>query len=418
MENKKKKKTSRQKAALVLSLLLALVIVVGATFAWFTSSDEVTNKLSASNSYGVSITESFTPPDQWIPGESIKKEVSVINTGNIAAFVKVELSNAIELTVYDETSIKPGDTGSSGIDYVELSADEVIALQAGGLFVSVNGGLVSEDEQKIDTSSIVAETVKKTGTYIFLRTTTDANGTTTNTYVGYFALQDANGDFTYYKLANFVEKTDADGAFAGVKNITYQYKKTVTNPVLTFDYSHIEETTPYIVATYDPDYEPPTAGANYTDTATANNIIINIYLKSVIKLTSDNYSSTYKNYAWTFDDKNSDETTAIFYYNEVLEAGGETEELVTAVELDKTVTNEAYASFDYSLIVNMNSVQVTALEDGTVTAESANAQKWSLIIKEVKARIDSESKIIPYETETTEYTNEVQWENSTESASE
>ena len=59
---KNKKKTAREKRILVGAFLTAVVIAAGSTFAWFTSSDEVTNRLSASADYNVTIAESFTPP--------------------------------------------------------------------------------------------------------------------------------------------------------------------------------------------------------------------------------------------------------------------------------------------------------------------------------------------------------------------
>ena len=57
MKNNKK----NEKKALVASLGLAGIVAAGATFAWFTSQDQVTNRLSAEADYDVTITESFTP---------------------------------------------------------------------------------------------------------------------------------------------------------------------------------------------------------------------------------------------------------------------------------------------------------------------------------------------------------------------
>ena len=91
-------KKSKNKKMLVMAVLLALFIVVGGTFAWFTSKDEVTNKLTAQNDYGVSIVEDFTPPGDWTPGQEVNKDVYVTNTGNVDAFVKVALSNSMNLT--------------------------------------------------------------------------------------------------------------------------------------------------------------------------------------------------------------------------------------------------------------------------------------------------------------------------------
>lgn len=69
--SKTKKKSSREKRVLIASLLVAAVMVGGSTIAWFTSKDEVTNRLSASANYGVSIAEDFQPPEDWVPGQTI-----------------------------------------------------------------------------------------------------------------------------------------------------------------------------------------------------------------------------------------------------------------------------------------------------------------------------------------------------------
>ena len=73
----KRKKNTRERRALVGALCTAAVIVAGSTFAWFTSTDEVTNRMTASANYGVSIVEDFTPPEDMTPGQKVNKDVSV-----------------------------------------------------------------------------------------------------------------------------------------------------------------------------------------------------------------------------------------------------------------------------------------------------------------------------------------------------
>jgi len=92
MANTKKTKTSKEKRVLIASLVVAAVMVGGSTFAWFTSKDEVTNRLSAKAEYNTSIVEDFTPPQDWLPGQEINKDVSIVNTGNIDALVGIQLS--------------------------------------------------------------------------------------------------------------------------------------------------------------------------------------------------------------------------------------------------------------------------------------------------------------------------------------
>jgi predicted ribosomally synthesized peptide with SipW-like signal peptide len=64
---KNTKDNKKDKKVLIGALGIASVIAAGSTFAWFTSSDEVTNRLTAAADYGVSITETFTPPRNGSP---------------------------------------------------------------------------------------------------------------------------------------------------------------------------------------------------------------------------------------------------------------------------------------------------------------------------------------------------------------
>ncbi len=98
MTNKKNKKTARQKRTLVLALLVAATIAAGSTFAWFTSKDEVTNRLSASAKYDVAISENFQPPEEWVPGQEINKDAGATNTGNVDAFVRMWMTGEMTVT--------------------------------------------------------------------------------------------------------------------------------------------------------------------------------------------------------------------------------------------------------------------------------------------------------------------------------
>ena len=99
-----KKKSNRQKRTLVGAICVAAVIMAGSTFAWFTSQDEVTNRLSASANYDVSIAEDFQPPENWLPGQKINKDVSAVNTGNVDAFVRMWLGGQMRLLNEETTA--------------------------------------------------------------------------------------------------------------------------------------------------------------------------------------------------------------------------------------------------------------------------------------------------------------------------
>jgi alternate signal-mediated exported protein len=351
-----KKTKKKNKKILVVSILLAMLIVAGGTFAWFTSKDEVTNKLSASNNYGVTITENYTPPEQWTPGESVKKEVSVLNTGNIDAFVKLKLKNVIDLTVAGT----PETFNASNLaNYVEITKDaEKIALQAGGLLVCEHGTALEEEteinsgvvyEPTIpDTISTEAAATYKDGLYIFKRyisETTDSNGTVTRKYeyTGYYRYG------TKYYAIEPIEEAESTKISDIISNVKLTTVTKLSNKELTLNYDNVTGDTPYVLATYN------------VGTDDAPN-----YIKIKINLDKDELAN------WTLYD-------GVFYYNYSLAAGASTGNLITSVTLDSSVDSSAYKSFDYYLTVSMDSAQITS-GDGDAVLTAVNAQGWGATV--------------------------------------
>lgn len=161
-------KSKRRRRVLGASCILAALIIAGSSFAWFTSKDEVVNRLSASSDYGVAIAEDFAPPENWVPGQTINKDVSIVNTGNVDAFVRTWLEGEMKVVARDTvgfatntvnaSTTKLADTNAGAIkdarlvptsanattyvrelnktDYTQLSGadakSEVKSLQAGG----------------------------------------------------------------------------------------------------------------------------------------------------------------------------------------------------------------------------------------------------------------------------------------------
>ena len=117
-------KSKRRRRVLGASCILAALIIAGSSFAWFTSKDEVNNRLSANADYGVSIVESFAPPENWVPGQEVNKDVYAVNTGNVGAFVEETVSG--KLTITTEVA-----KGAISANSVKLTAAERYAVEAG-----------------------------------------------------------------------------------------------------------------------------------------------------------------------------------------------------------------------------------------------------------------------------------------------
>ena len=80
MENKK---------SLIAIVLVALVGIIGATFAYFTSTSRLTNTFQT-GTYSTSVKETFISPDNWTPGTTTTKKVNVTNNGSIAIAVRAK----------------------------------------------------------------------------------------------------------------------------------------------------------------------------------------------------------------------------------------------------------------------------------------------------------------------------------------
>ena len=106
MDKKNGKKTNKEKRVLISALCVAAVMIAGSTFAWFTSKDEVTNRLSASAEYNVAVAETFQPPENWVPGQEINKDAAAVNTGNVDAFARMWLTGSMRLM--KQTTSKTG----------------------------------------------------------------------------------------------------------------------------------------------------------------------------------------------------------------------------------------------------------------------------------------------------------------------
>lgn len=411
-ENSAMKKRKSNNRVLIAAIVLALVIVIGATFAWFTSKDEVTNKLSAITDYNVSITETYTPETNWVPGEEVNKDVALVNTGSTSAFVRAYLSGQFVISALEaEEDYVDAPTATAvtlGIqdktaeeDQIENTMrEEAFKAEAGGYLVFVPNAeaaeaadMLNERNAEIDTDtngwvkfdaltddyindgfkSTVAELINEDGFYIFARVQTvkaDNEGAVDEieyVYDGYYY----DGD-SYYKISvdsegNKIELYSNENE-APLTVTPYFYKKsskvinTDSNSVKITNYEagtdpNADADREMIQVWYDPD-DFAEDSQTYTNSP-ANDIKINIYL-------DQDYADNWTKVTDTTADATDINTT--YYYKHELIGGETTAKLIDAVELDSTVSNEAFYEFDYYLNVLADSIQAIKGEDKADTA--------------------------------------------------
>ena len=130
--------SKKRRRVLRVSCILAALIIAGSSFAWFTSKDEVTNRLSANADYDVSIVESFAPPKNFLPGQEVNKDVYAVNTGSIGAFVEEKISGKLSITTVDKIAANLTDGVAASLPTDDLThktevltSDEVYSIEAG-----------------------------------------------------------------------------------------------------------------------------------------------------------------------------------------------------------------------------------------------------------------------------------------------
>lgn len=412
MAKTNKKMTSKEKRVLAGSLVAAAVMIAGSTFAWFTSKDEVTNRLSAKAEYNTSIVEDFTPPFEWVPGQTVNKDVSIVNTGNVDALVGVQLSGkftlvrpdaavaidsaatalpntltaaanlaavndttkiyALELSNKAVAAVAQNNTSGSEANAQEGIANEVTTLQAGGTLIWAKGAAVKPTDEfsersgdddegtTADYSGTEQFVPDATGVYIFRRnvTVTDNSGAETYKYSGYLFVKGATAAEDKYYAFETETATLADGTTTGattpfINGITVTYNDDGTVSSITgLKLATVKKS--IIDATMD--YTDVAASGSpkvvAKDAATGEKIKVNINLNP--------YYAT--NWAYVADKG--------FFYKDDLEEGATTVRLVDSVNLDSSVTSGAYITMDFDLNIAHESVQVTKTDAGLESVPS------------------------------------------------
>jgi predicted ribosomally synthesized peptide with SipW-like signal peptide len=161
MSTTKRRKSAKETRVLVASIITAAAIIAGSTFAWFSSSDEVTNRLSTTADYGVTIAEDFTPPYNWLPGQEVDKNVAVVNTGNVDAFVRTWLEG--EMNLYTEKTSATSVDAFGDLDLTDTTDPELIEM---GLtkYTEVNGKRVYFKQLSTDIPEVPAGDTESTKT--------------------------------------------------------------------------------------------------------------------------------------------------------------------------------------------------------------------------------------------------------------
>jgi len=360
---------TNKKLTTVIAVALCAAIIAAGTFAWITSSDKRLNRFeTASNFSGdLSLSEIFTPPTDWMPGQVVSKDVSVINTGDITMCVRVSFEEILSKIVHDNgypfvtddyDSITFG-AGSRLNGDLDLSQAVPILVDITGYMPGVNGWYTpahityGSGVQPIHDDAIV--TVNRVGNTFGAKAWIPVtyNGANVNQaiYLGEFEMIESTPGSGYDTIR-------IDGV-TGFGRILYPF----------YDgYSTVEAswsgTNHYTTAGTGPD-KPATANIGNAITNNPDNKILLGYV------TANLNNNTPEAGKWFY---NSDD--GYFYFCNAIAPGGSTTSLLADVTLDSSAGIE-YSGMFFDLGVVVEGIQKT--EEALRATDGWNLSNEALI---------------------------------------
>ena len=351
-----KKRTKKKPIILLLAVVMAFVMMLSATFAWFTSADGRVNHFETLIMDGsVTIFELFNPPTDWKPGESITKNVAATNNGEADVLVRLSFEEVLRMLGNDAAQHSTTAPVTANADLTGL--DLPVTTATAGYTVG-NGWVEITNVASGGTALGLAKVSGiPTGAKVWGKSATDADGKIAYTFTIYMPVtyKYTHLDGTVLtktvnqKMTADFEVTDTGSKELTVSNAKYWYytAKTTTQVDWAADNEKIGKAP----------YETGSFPSNAQTLADVETLLAdsNEMLKLVFGTAFDNSASV----AGVADNKwwyNEDD--GYFYYLGAVAPGTTTENLLEGVTLHEDAGNE-YGLLEYDLIVLLEAIQNT-----------------------------------------------------------
>ena len=349
-----KKKKQHKPLILAGALALAIVTVLSATFAWFTASDSATNRLKTQDALAnVSIQETFVPPDNWKPGQTVTKAVAVANTGTAPALARVsfnELMSVNALASGVSTPWNPASTTTAPLltDVSQYTTANGWALYAGP--TTANG-------------NVTVTGAPSPATQVYVKYVSAAvSGNATDSWSFAVVAPITSGALAgSYQAVTYDTSWDSSTKTETISNLAYgTYNTTSQSPSTGVDWTVAKPAVSAI------DFSQAEAQINTQNTPFKDNYKQNIML---------NYNTAYLfNSTPTANDWYYNPSDGYFYFIGLVQPGTTTPDLLRSLTLDPNASADYYSNLDYTLNVNMQALQDTkAAIDAEWTTVAGNS---------------------------------------------
>jgi len=325
--------SSKKKTRLIIASVVSLVVIVAIAFAWFTATDEVTNRFRTADTPdgNVEIVEVFDPPDDWKPGQKIIKQIGVVNLGEAPVLVRLTFEEMLKL-------IRPYTASGSAYNPASSAVPKLTNPTAYSSWFTLTGTPNAAINNLYIDSLPAGLQVKATAV-------TSGAGTPAEKTAYSFAIFGspiASGDYAGRNqkvTADFAVATDGSGKVT-VSNIQY-YASTGKD-----SYAAVWATVRPTVANINTS-RAEAAAALAQPTWYGNYIELN-YTSASIDNTTPTSGKWYYNPA-----------DGYFYYIGLLNPGMISPNLLESLTLNSLAGN-TYANLEFDLVVKMNAIQNTA----------------------------------------------------------
>lgn len=338
MKNKKSKKKW-----IVAATAFAAMAALAATFAWFQSEDKAKNHFEGNIAGNdIEVVETFTPPTDWKPGTDVNKDVTILNTGDYKALVRVSFEELLSLLQNPESQLSDSATALNGkteSDIYVYPFDEAVLSSA---------DWAGATDSKVADTKLTVATGDFSGTWTLkakeVKVTTAAG--TTYKYVSYWE----NGSKKIYaKVGQYIRATDG----------------TITPQKAEFKYVDLAVIAPEQKNWYGtPGYAPtPSITIDNDGKATiASKSDANITLQFVNLVSNADAKTPAGQNKWTYN-----QADGYFYYIGVVDAQQQTAQILDSVKL-LTSADNSYSKVQFDLTVIAKSIQAQV--------EATNSSSW------------------------------------------
>jgi len=350
-----KNKAKRKPIILVGAVALAVVMVIASTFAWFTANDSVKNRLATQEGPAdVKIQEVFVEPDDWKPGQTITKEVSIINAGAAPTLVRVSFSELLTVNL-------PAVGESTVFDVAKETAGKRPLLIDSALFSG------SEWFEVTATANASKGGIKLDADY---------------SPVKVYATYDTSGSIGSYSFVVYapISGTSYAGKF---QSVTYDRAWDNANKILSLSNIMYKTYQPTVSATADWTVDKPGAadiGKSAAETKLNTSpapqyAATNGKYPNYIQLNYDNVTATPTAGKWFYNTADG-----YFYYVGLAQSGTVTPNMLKSLLLSENADSDYYSNLVFELTVNLNTIQNT---------KDAVASLWTGVSGDLKTAIDA-----------------------------